>query len=876
MKPNIVRIEKKCDYTLDLESFLKTYYFYDSDSIVQGILDYFQNSSYWATVASDAYNFLLKNPHLIFKLDNCLSVLLTPENSNENLIWTCCYLLSKGSIWSDLNSSLQHFLRNDYFQKKVAFSVDFKQYCAWNGQQLFPSIIGYLSIPLGKRSFNLDSPSFIQNTKDFEIIEQRFRNQRMLHDLEKIYSKDFSFFIAAIKPYCINPHYDNPIFFNNLVALIEDHTYWNTSNLLARKNLVEIISQHPSIQGNFLQRVSFPLYYECSKRNNPHATLLQNIRFFLQLSPEPEFRYEAIKSITIHLSYIPKKELDELIQQLFQKENLDLIQAFYQLHLLHICEEGDTLETWSMFAKSLFFPLTEPEIRNPILEGKIEKKPTASRDALNHKLKQYNETVFTQSPFIIPDNYTFLRIQGRTILFKHKNEEKIHAIKIQKKGEEPRSLYQQKITVDFLNQNKEILGLESEFPEALSLKRITGFNNYLMGLVKNNYITEQDYTQLLESISTQNDNHLVYEYNAHPNYFEYLNSPDISMNQAYHGAQAALHDLLVFLDMGIVYDEIIDLFHTHHLKGSRSDNGRYLSLVSFSRYPGRWENVGEGRLSGWRNCQWPNIRLTGLADEGDWKNLEEFTTTNSSSNAANFFKELVQTKLPNQKTRIRASFVAEAMLCLELCLGMRAYRIIEKNPQIDSSSLWLETANCIVRLHIQAFSEIGQLSQEKAKEIFLSIIDVERYARQMAYWMGQENIAYSLKGEIKPGIYEPEAKVLLILDKIKKGTFTAERGWCADPQLGPDLGTFNGPYPIQEAVKGHYALVTLGYVSRALQLKPRVSQIPDADSVFSESFNNLSFFSPSSKQDEMNSSSKSTVPKDYGFGMGHNSYCLIN
>ncbi|WED44602.1 hypothetical protein [Legionella cardiaca] len=862
----MIQIEEKFYDTLDLESFLKTYYSEDADSIVEGILDYFQNYPDWANAADFACNYLRKNPHLISKLDNSLSALLTPENSNENLIEICNFLLLEDNNWSVLNSSLKHLLKNDYFQRKLAYDLSFEQYCAWTGQQLFPALIGYLSIPPRVFPSTLDS-SDRPRAKLTQVGSNKSRLRKMLNAVENGYYEGFSVFIAAIQPYCLDPHYNNPIFFNNLVSIIEDHNYWNASNLEDRKDLIEIVSLHPFSQDNFLQSGSFPLYYEVAKRNNPHTTLLQNIRFFLQLSSESKFRYEAIKSITIHLSYLPKKELDEFVQQLFQDENLDLIQAFYQLHELCICWEGETLETWSMFARSIFFPLTEPECRNSILEEKIGKKPTASREALNHKLKQYNEEVFTQSPFVIPENCTFLRIQGRTILFKDKNEEKIHAIKIQKKGEDAQSLFQQKITVDFLNQNKEVLGLKSEFPEALSLKKMTGLNNYLMDLVKNNHITEQEYTQLMESIQTQNDTHLVYEYSAHPNYFEYLNSPDISMEQAYHGAQAALHDLLVFLDMGIVYDEIIDLFHTRHIEENRTDNGRYLSLVSFSRRHNNWENVGAGRLSGWKNCKWPNIRLTGLADEGDWKNLEEFTSINPSSTATSFFKELVRTKLPNQKNRIRATFVAEAMLCLELCLGMRACRIIEKNPQIDSSSLWLETANCIIRLHIQAFSEIGQIPQEKAREMFLSIIDVERYARQMAYWMGQENIAYSLKGEIKPGIYEPEAKVLLILNEIQTGTFSAEQGWCVDPELGPDLGTFNGPYPIQEAVKGHYALVTLGYVSRALQLKLGVSPKPDADSVLSESVDNLRFFSPLSKQHEINSSTNPQPQKTAEFGL---------
>ncbi len=93
-------------------------------------------------------------------------------------------------------------------------------------------------------------------------------------------------------------------------------------------------------------------------------------------------------------------------------------------------------------------------------------------------------------------------------------------------------------------------------------------------------------------------------YRADSKYFRYLNDPSLSIGEMGDGLVLCSRDLAKLTSMGVIHTALIPLFHNREQIHTRMDQGFY----------NWWARVA-GRLDRWReSCQYPNLRLSGLAD----------------------------------------------------------------------------------------------------------------------------------------------------------------------------------------------------------------------------------------------------------------------
>ncbi len=102
--------------------------------------------------------------------------------------------------------------------------------------------------------------------------------------------------------------------------------------------------------------------------------------------------------------------------------------------------------------------------------------------------------------------------------------------------------------------------------------------------------------------------------------------------------------------------------------------------------------------------------------------------------------------------------------------------------------------------------QLTSWSEKIGREFLLAMIDVQRLARQMKFWMTCDYIPHVMANKIPENIYEDGAEIIVELRNIRRGTFSPHIGFSID-RKNPDLGPVNGQEPIKECNKLLYWMV---------------------------------------------------------------------
>ncbi len=212
-------------------------------------------------------------------------------------------------------------------------------------------------------------------------------------------------------------------------------------------------------------------------------------------------------------------------------------------------------------------------------------------------------------------------------------------------------------------------------------------------------------------------------------------------------ARAALkinaHELFTMARLDQLHPDIIELFH-NVIQGGRDDRGRFLLMSDILRpMP---ERFGTGRLHAWESAvAYPNLRLNGPADFAEMAGVDELADLRHP-HSEHLAHGLAAMSMENRRKFIRAHYLSNYLLACALVEGKRLKDrglLNWKDPQMVAELA--ETMRQVYQTAYEAYT--GEDGTQVA-----AIVDWERFARQMAFFMGGAYREYAAR-DFPEGIY---------------------------------------------------------------------------------------------------------------------------
>lgn len=583
------------------------------------------------------------------------------------------------------------------------------------------------------------------------------------------------------------------------ILLIDTFIFWDKSTTHLRKRLLDAVTQavEPKISS-----LCLPTYLE---------SVDDSVSIYLLAAREKPWHKAAAKSALLSLPYLTDKQFYTLSAELLSFPNLTkkIIPMLARLDAIELESLGESFCTWREFAASFF----SRDI-NPFT---IEKNGLAAE--LSDVIAKEKDRIPTKCNIkdLIKD-YTFLRVQGRTLLFKKIDGEEILAIKIQKKSEALFELQKQCATVTVLKKNQQSLDLRSEIPTAVGVFTVNSIKEYLQ-----EHLTEKNTDNFLSAIDWDgtDDSSDAYVYKAiNENYFIYLRDSKVSFDDFLRSALICMHDFLILLKQGLVYDRLADMFHDMPIKNNagRRFIPLFWLLTRWSRFqtPGRFHN--------WQTAvAFANFRLKNMADEGDYESIEQYADINSdvvkkffSSHSYSAAKNSPVLKENMLKSMI-PNFICEAFTVLELLQGSRISA--EKETKH-----WHQAAQDLNTIFGRTFSEIYELTSssndsrtliiDMGINLFKQVVDNRSSGRLMQYWMTGEYIeAVKNNPKLDPQLYGSNVVVTIKPDDFREIAPSEKRDKDTPVDEGPGLGPRNGPNPLTNFDLAHHIFAGFSLVA---------------------------------------------------------------
>ncbi len=452
---------------------------------------------------------------------------------------------------------------------------------------------------------------------------------------------------------------------------------------------------------------------------------------------------------------------------------------------------GGSIDTWSETTKQLFATF-------PPVNKKADQAIPASTTPIPQDFLQQDH----------PD-WKFIRLQGRTIILENADKTRL-AIKVQKQSESAIELSKEfEMTTQCLaNKNH----LKSYIPTPVSITPMVGIFAWLQ-----DKISADDLTMFAKLVANEN-NHITYVYQIaadQHDYLTYLHDPTLSNDIFAKANRTGMTDLCRLFSIGIVYPSLTDLYHTSFERDQRDDLGRYTVLANLLSYevlvhPDLQGQHGTGRVDKWKLAiAYPNIRGSGLADWGDWDYLHHWRIPNDQ--VAKHFGTAIDTYKNKVGNYLTAEILAEYQYVFFLAAGWRAAQCetlakTQHKTAADIQSIWLTIANQIIANCALMVSHLTAIAEHTAYYTLHAIVDVNRLARQMQFWMTDEYIPYVTHRYLPKDIYESTCRTYFDFKTKPKQYFDSQRGFTCDG-INQDLGDCQEP--IKEFNKLVYWMLTI-------------------------------------------------------------------
>lgn len=562
---------------------------------------------------------------------------------------------------------------------------------------------------------------------------------------------------------------------------------------------------------------------------NKKCTITEIYQNCLHLNLKEPFNRDLLYYLVKALPSLQKDDFISVMHHIFNDAPNVFTQYFSQLKSLEIYDGGHSVDQWWKLTATMlervpphqenkkhsFYDQSLSFFKQLFTQNKVERTMSLKDDLLyGHYKSHYSYQDFKQE--IASGNWTFKRLQGRTILLMNPHGD-IFALKVKKQNESYAIHAKEFKAQNALHEHAKEIGLLSKLPNPLSV--ISCYGEELVSLIPldSAHLRDTPFFNLVKLDPKETYPVFLYKVSRdQADYFTYLHDIALTDQQFRLGNTVAVHDLCKLIAEGIIYPSLADIFHNTNDAYSRRDLGRYIVLANLL-VSIDFEAQGSGRLSGWKKAvAYPNIR-TGLADLGDYATIEDLMEDGELAKKYFSLAEIAyQDKVGNY---LLANIFAEYQYVLLLIAGLRGCELtalikhVPDHPnrpdkQTMLHTLWKTLAeqvltNCIDMVHL-----LTRMPIDEVKRIILSVVNTERLAEQMRFWMTDEHIAYMLKNDIPDAIYGKKVAVVIDNKRFRKDTFDAEYGFSIN-KPDQDLGPVNGQEPIKEANKLFYWMNTL-------------------------------------------------------------------
>lgn len=422
-------------------------------------------------------------------------------------------------------------------------------------------------------------------------------------------------------------------------------------------------------------------------------------------------------------------------------------------------------------------------------------------------------------------------LYGRTYVHRNPDAKIATHIKILKHGENPALLAHEFNNMNYIHTHQDKLNLKGKYPRGKTR------------LAKIHYSELPEYLHS-GSIETQKgrlDLHkdaegyytvMIYESDLDEQgripYMTYLNDPDLTHEEFWNAYRTIIHDLFVLAKHGIFLPELIELFHSDPEHQRMYD---WMVDTLHHQWSGR---QGAGRVDNVTGATlYPNMRLTGLADLVLYSENDLLYDPEMRKRADSRIERLWELADGNEdiaRNYLRASYLGDALLSLALMPLTYLQRRGELDYQHESQS----TETFLQKALAELF-KMAQTTYTGNAYPSLQTIDIQRMARQMAYFMTGQYVDDYKNDALNDALMSLYPGTILAFNTATMFTITPDgakhvgnwvkgHGWdfaqkvytipSRNPQmraaeLSSDLGPFNGPTPIQELIHALYAITPL-------------------------------------------------------------------
>ena len=308
-----------------------------------------------------------------------------------------------------------------------------------------------------------------------------------------------------------------------------------------------------------------------------------------------------------------------------------------------------------------------------------------------------------------------MKLLNRTVLFKNPLEQYV-AIKLKKEKENSRELVKQFTTVKKLNEIKNDSGrLRSTIPNPIGMVQFNNITNW----VNNNLSSENE--GILRQAIGNGDTCLAYIYQAHPDYFTYI-TEIIDDEKFFQSLQNTYSDLCYLLSKeGLAFPQLIQLFH------ARYDHNYDVHYKAINKFYSSCSSPQGVIFDKKEAVAYPNIRQSGLADEGDNISIGKLLSNYSDSTY------LIQRELYN--------LIAEYMFVAQLIVERRTKYI---NSYLHDEHLkqanWNNASYYIMTIIANIVAHFTEHNATDIYQHLISIINLQQYAEQLKTFSSKKTI----------------------------------------------------------------------------------------------------------------------------------------
>jgi hypothetical protein len=351
-----------------------------------------------------------------------------------------------------------------------------------------------------------------------------------------------------------------------------------------------------------------------------------------------------------------------------------------------------------------------------------------TRNSMKRPMKLHDPGTFAETDVMSIDLQNFLsergidelHLMGRTLIANGSGD--FMAIKLGLRDGDEKKLLRESLVQSYLHHHCKEIELFSILPLPLAPVDNSSYLFKLSGIP----------SEIRNELRLSGDPYAIC-YTAENDYFAYLNDPELSTKSVGNGLAMCARDLARLTRSGIIHTSLIPLFHNREQTTTRADGGIY-----------RWWAKIAGRLDRWRvSCQYPNLRLSGLAD---FEHME-------------FFRNLSSEELQHH--------IGDHLFSLSLVLGS----YFRNRMEFDEVSMSRIMGDCFVA-YLQELTCKNPVIDE--------CIDWDLLAQRMKEEMEGDRYMMAI---IRDG--GPNGESIEVLN-------------------GPHLGLFNGFFPLPELIRAVY------------------------------------------------------------------------